>query len=163
MPFWICFCETFIYWTPADVDGNSTYGGTGESNPLLFTWFSLSFKYAGMQSLYWCFINFITISRASSRLSAENAKPYLPIPPSLRVKGRMTFFSVLGQKNLTVSWEMISWVVSGRGKGRQRTRLGHLGGRGQRKVSGSVPYCLPVFFSSSHSPSAATLLPSQTP
>lgn len=144
MPFWICFCEPSIYWTPADVDGNSTYGGLGESNLLLFTCFPLSFKYAGMQALYWCFINFMTISRASSRLLRSKSKTLSSHPPSLRGKGRMTLFSVLGQINLTVSWEIISWVVSGRGK-RQRTSLGHLGGKGQWKVSGSMPYSVPLF------------------
>lgn len=156
--FWICFCKSFIYWTPTNVDGNSTYGGPGESNPLLFTCFSFSFKYAGMCALYWCFINFMTISRASSRLL--NNKTLFSLPPSFRDEGRITLFSFLKQK---IWLSNGSWEVSGRDKRRRRASLGQSGGKGLWGVNGSRHAFLSSFSSLLlHSSSAVALLPSET-
>lgn len=96
----------FIFWAPNDVNGNSTGGGPGQSNPLLFTCFpSLS----NMQECVHCtsaLYILLLFPEPAPDFSAVKGKPYFHSLLALMVRDRMTLLSFLGQQNLIILWQL---------------------------------------------------------
>lgn len=96
----------FILCTPNDVNGNSTDGGPGQSNPLLFICFpSLS----NMKECVHCtsiLYILLLFPKPVPDFSAVKGKPYFHSLLALMVRDSMTLLSFLGQQNLIILWQL---------------------------------------------------------